>query len=67
MKYKKLHGPRIPCSNCRYNARRIKIADCFKCDDYCIKYNTFITSCSILYQCQNYKENSYFRHIVLVI
>lgn len=34
MKYKKFHGPKIPCKSCRYNARRIKIADCFKCDDY---------------------------------
>lgn len=67
MKYKKFHGPRIPCSTCRYNGIRISIKDKFRSDDYCIKYNTFITSCSILYNCKCYEEKRYFRHIVLVI
>ena len=67
MEYKKTLTPKIPCSTCKYNAVRIKIVDCFKCDDYCIKYNAFITSCSILYQCMKYEKKRYFRHIIIVI
>lgn len=67
MKYKQVHGPKYPCKSCKYNGVRISLKDKFKMDDYCIWYNTFITPCGILYQCQKYKRKGFLRHIVVVI